>query len=302
MKAYHTVLFFTKNQMGKLSLVPGFVEAYNGLDQSYSNLSRLADKQFSFDKAQAKEKKAKRRVMTDLTLEVSHRMMSFAVSGKDEDLLVRAKMTKRELTLSTGYHVWVLADRIYDLAVANMECLAGIGVTQALMDKHKSAITDYYDFMDAPRMKRVEFKGITAEIAETLKDMAVQMKDMDMLLLFLSMADTVLWDMYHSSRRVINTGLRHLDMKGCVMDAETGDGLAGAILKFFAIDAETGEMLDGKKQPALKKVSGKKGGFLSRILAPGTYRLEVYKVGYARKVMIVRVKKGERCEVNVLMC
>ena len=106
------------------------------------------------------------------------------------------------------------------------------------------------------------------------------------------------YNSYKSARKVIETGVGSLAVKGFVTDAVSGEPVKGATLSFVL---EGGAMAKGAKKAAesVVKKSADKGGFNIKSLPSGMYSVIVKKVGYADQMATVAVADGDLTELLI---
>lgn len=302
MTMYRGVQLFVREHSEQLLKLPGFDVVSKQFDENVAKLWQLYGVQMEAGVGSAITKKLSRKTMTEVTLDVSRRMVAMAVTEEDLVLKYEAKCTKRQMTLSTSYGVMVNANRVLDLAVENKERLQGYGVDDALLAELKEAIADYRLVISKPRLGIAERHTATEGITEVMKENVALLQKMDVLMAIVQTKNDVLYVSYQGWRKITNTGLRHLALKGMVKDAATNQGLKGVVIEFELIELDGKDVApDVARKARLVKSSGVSGGFLSRRMVEGEYEVTASKNGYVTQRLIVYKADGETCKVEIGM-
>ena len=293
MTSFANIEHYLREHENELKGLPGFIKQRDEFELNLSLLQTLAKKQKHVLEGLTRNKKKTRLAMTELTLDMSVRLVALAVATEDETLAKIAKVTKRMMTLARSSKVRLIASMIYELAMVKKDALLPFDVDEACLAALKTAIDQYAELEVKPREGIAVRKEATQEIAGQIRYIRKLLKKLDSLV---SLKPAV-YPGFQKMRKVVNPGMRHLDMKGFVKDAATDEGVHGATLLFYAAD-EHGNA-DTNSKPVLTKRSNKKGGFQSRHMAEGVYKLVVLMPGYQKMEMKVYVTKGVMCRVEV---
>lgn len=103
---------------------------------------------------------------------------------------------------------------------------------------------------------------------------------------------------YKNARKVVETGIGSLAVKGLVTDAATGELIKGASLS-FVLDGNGTKVKSANTAEAIVKKTAEKGGFNIKSLPAGMYTVTIKKVGYAEQVATVAVADDELAEVDI---
>jgi hypothetical protein len=192
-----------------------------------------------------------------------------------------------------------IASNIHDLATDNLERLPAYGVDALLLARLKLAIDEYSKSLTGPALGISSRHAATLRIAEIFRLNDALLRKMQILIGVLHSTDPELVSLFRYSRKVINTGLRHLALKGMVRDEATGTGLAGVTVEFTAISGDEHEEQSAHVKPDMVKKSGAKGGFFTRHFAEGAYRVVAYKHGFETLTYTAYVNHGLLCRVEI---
>lgn len=293
---------FLKEHQEELLKLPGFDALHQQFDANVEKLNQLALIQMHTVAGSVALKKQKRQTMTDLTLEVSRRVVAMAMLTGNQVLRTEVKCTLRQMTLSTSRGVADRADIVYKLAEQNKDSLAAYGVDDTVLGLLKISIEEYNEVAGKPRLNIVDRHVATSEITSVFKETVALLQKMDILLAIIKGSNESLHSSYRWWRRITHTGLRHLALKGMVKDATTQSGIEGVTVEFKLLTADNQPVTEAQaKKAKLVKNSGKKGGFLSRRMLEGKYEFTASKQGYVTETRTVFKADGITCKLDIAL-
>jgi hypothetical protein len=195
----------------------------------------------------------------------------------------------------------ILKDRallIHDKANANLTALETYGVTADVLTALKNGIDLFNASIPNPRLGITEKKQATDQLEKLFKANDVILEKFDTLVEVIRLTQPVFYAAYKDNRKVVETGIGTLAVKGFVTDAETGAPIKGVSLS-FALDGNGTNVKAAKASELLVKKTADKGGFNIKSLPAGMYKVTIMKNGYADQVTTVAVSDGEMSELNV---
>jgi len=124
--------------------------------------------------------------------------------------------------------------------------------------------------------------------------------NIDAIVEIVKLAQPNFYSGYKSVRKLIETGIGSLAVKGLVTDAVSGVPLKNVSLS-FVLDGNGTKLKASTSASALVKKSAAKGGFNIKTLAAGMYNVTIRKNGYADQAATIAVSDGESSVLNVKM-
>jgi len=154
--------------------------------------------------------------------------------------------------------------------------------------------------MPTPRNGAIGTKLSTEQIAKAFTATDKALDNIDALVEIVRISQPEFYSGYKSARKIIDTAVGSLQVKGFVTDASTGEGLKGATVS-FELNNNSNGLLKAKasSSESVKKKTADKGGFNIKTLTEGTYSATVSKNGYADVVTTIAVTNGELAMLNV---
>ncbi len=208
------------------------------------------------------------------------------------------KLTESKLRRVADTAVKDYAQILYDRAQPIVASLATYGITVATQTALLKAITDYNASIGKPGVTRVEGGKTTQQLDALFVTADNALTNMDLAVEIVKLTQVDFYNSYKSARKVIETGVGSLAVKGFVTDAVSGEPVKGATLSFVL---EGGAMAKGAKKAteSVVKKSADKGGFNIKSLPSGMYSVIVKKVGYADQMATVAVADGDLTELLI---
>ena len=173
-----------------------------------------------------------------LAIDVSRKVIAYATIVNNAVLLKEVKYTESELKKSADS---ILKDRcqvIYGRANANLAALATYGVTAAILTNLLNALNAYNTSIPKPRPGIADKKVATEQLAILLKSVDDNLAKIDALVEIVRVTQANFYSEYKNARKVVETGVGSLTVKGKITDSVSGVGLKGATITFTA-DAGT---------------------------------------------------------------
>lgn len=124
---------------------------------------------------------------------------------------------------------------------------------------------------------------------------------MDTAVEIVRLSQSAFYNAYKKARKIVETGIGSLAVKGFVTDALSGEPVKGATL-IFSLDGNANKSLAKaaiENAESIIKKTAEKGGFNIKSIPSGVYTVTIKKVGYADRVETIAIADGELIEFNV---
>jgi hypothetical protein len=289
--------FLTANATITATL-PSYAGFFTAVTTGITQIQSIREQQ-EFDKTGIAVNKTQLKTnLIALSIDVSRKVVAYATIVNNAVLLKEVKYTESELKKSADT---ILKDRcqvIYDRANANLAALATYGVTAAILTNLLNALNSYNTSIPKPRLGIADKKLATEQLAILLKSVDDNLAKIDALVEIVRVTQANFYSEYKNARKVVETGVGSLSVKGKITDSVSGVGLKGATITFTA-DAGTKTTKAGSDLATKVKKSADMGGFNIKSLSEGSYNVTISKPGYKDAVVTVYVTNGELSVVDV---
>jgi Carboxypeptidase regulatory-like domain len=276
---------------GITATLPNYAGFFSGVSSGIIEIQEIRAQQEADKTGIAGSKTQLKASLIALAMDVSRKVVAYATIVDNKELLEEVNYVESELRTSADT---ILKDRcqvIYDRANANLAALAPYGVTAAIVANLLTALTAYNVAIPKPRLGITDKKRATEKLVVLLKEVDENLAKIDVLVEIVRVTEVDFYNEYKNVRKIVETGVGALAVKGKITDADSGIGLAGASIG-FAVEGGSGGVVKVKK-------SASKGGFNVKSLAEGSYTVTVSKPGYKDGVAVVHVTDGLLSVVEV---
>ena len=208
------------------------------------------------------------------------------------------KYTESDLKRTADTGLRDAAQGIYDRAQANLTALAPYGISAATQTSLQNAITAFVTSIPKPRLGIADKKQTTTQLANLFKQADATLDNIDTLIEIVRLTQPNFYKGYKAARKIVETGVGSLALKGLVTDAKTGDPVKGASLT-FVLDGNGTKAKSAKALEPIIKKSADKGGFNIKSLPAGMYTVTISKNGYADKTETIAISDGEQTDLKI---
>jgi uncharacterized membrane protein len=292
--------FLTANSSVTL-LLPNF-SRFNATFQNGILEIRMSNEQQSFDKSGiAGNKSQLRKLLVTLAADASRKTQAYATIENNQILLSESKFTESHLKKASDSELEAYAQGIYDKSREHIQDLIPYGITEETQTAFLKAIADFRMAIPTPRNGTISTKLSTDQIAKAFVSCDEALGKIDALVEIVRISHPEFYNGYRSARKIIRFGTGTLQIKGSVVDVNTGEGLKGAVLRFALNDSNNGLMKSTADNgiEVLVKRAAKLGGFNIKSLPEGMYTVTIQKNGYADVTTSIAVTNGETAKLNV---
>jgi hypothetical protein len=289
--------FLTANATITATL-PNYAGFFTAVTTGITQIQSIREQQ-EFDKTGIALNKTQLKTnLIALAIDVSRKVVAYATIVNNTVLLKEVKYTESELKKSADT---ILKDRcqvIYDRANANLAALATYGVTAVILTNLLNTLNSYNTSIPKPRLGIADKKLATEQLAILLKSVDDNFAKIDALVEIVRVTQANFYSEYKNARKVVETGVGSLSVKGKITDSVSGVGLKGATIT-FAVDASAKTAMAVSYLAIKVKKSAEMGGFNIKSLSEGSYNVTISKPGYNDAVVTVYVTNGELSVVDV---
>ncbi|NTV45939.1 MAG: carboxypeptidase regulatory-like domain-containing protein [Chlorobiales bacterium] len=305
----------TSNQESKLSMylavkdyltanaaivtpLPNYSATMTTFQSVITSLQAYSEQQ-QFDKTGlAANKKQLKQTLVTLAGDASRKLTAYARFTNNLVLLKEVRFTDSTLKRLPDTKLRDTTQGLYDRAQTNLTALASYGVTAATQTALQTAITAFVVAIPKPRLGINEKKQNTLLVAGYFKTADGALDNLDVIVDLVRLTQANFYSGYKGTRKIVNTGLGSLAVRGFVSDAASGDPLKGARLT-FALNGNGTAAIAANRNGTLIKKSADKGGFNIKTLEAGIYTVTISKNGFKEQVLTMPVTLGEPVELDI---
>lgn len=282
--------------------LPNFSTNLVLLENSIVQIQSVAEQQKVSKKGVTDIKKTLKENLIVTTADYARKLGVYAKFNNNTTLMHEIKFSESKLRQVSDTAVKDYAQIVYNRAHPIIESLAPYGITAATQTALLAAINTYNATIGKPRVSRTETRQTTKELERLFKTAETALANMDAAVEIIRISQPAFYDGYKNVRRVYDTGVGSLAIKGLVIDALSGEPIKRATL-LFTLNENNGNngMAKSAKMAAesIIKKTAEKGGFNIKSMPSGMYTVTIKKVGYADQVTTVAVADGELAEINI---
>jgi hypothetical protein len=293
---YQTVRDFLIPNEGITKDLPNFAESFSVLLSTIKEIRNVSEIQKDINTGVTKGKKELREKLIKIAADNSRRITALAKFSNNSGLLDKIRFSISDLVKMQDNALKDYAQIIYAKAEANMEALAGYGVTQETQKSLLETINAYETSLTKPRVGILGKAQATSKLASLFDTAEAALENMDISIGLIRLTQVDFFTSYRNARKLIDTSSGSLSLKAIVKELGNGKPVKGAILIF------TPEMLDRNLTAGngvIVKKSADKGRLNIKNMPAGTYQVTIKKPGYKEKIASVSVADGERSNLAV---
>ena len=232
------------------------------------------------------------------SIDVSRKMVAYATYVNNQVLLSEINYKERELRKSADTILKDCCQVIYDRANSNLAALSTYGVTAPILTTLLNALNAYNTAIPKPRLGIADKKIATTQLVSLLKTVDDNLAKIDTLVEIVRITQPNFYNEYKTARKIVETGVGSLALKGKITDSVSGAGLKGATITITPDSSNKSLKASGGNSAVVKRTADK-GGFNVKSLAEGSYSVTISKPGYKDAVVTVDVTNGELSVVDV---
>lgn len=262
-------------------------------------IQAIAEQQKISKKGVTDNKNNLKETLIVMTADYARKLGVYAKFTNNTTLAQEVKFSESKLRQIADTAVKDYAQIVYDRAQTNVAALATYGITAATQTTLLNAINAYNASIGKPGVSRNESGQNTKQLEALFKTADAALANMDAAVEIVRLTQVAFYNSYKNARKVIETGIGSLAVKGLVTDAVSGEPLKGVTLS-FSLEGNNGLAKAAKAATeSVVKKTAEKGGFNIKTLPSGMYSVTIKKVGYVDQVVTVAVADGDLTELNV---
>lgn len=263
--------------------------------QAISEQQKISKKGVTDNKNQLREN------LIVMTADYSRKLSTYAKFSNNLTLAQEVKFSEGKLRQVADTALKDYAQIVYDRAQSIVASLSTYGITTATQTSLSTAITAYNAVIGKPGLSRLETTQITRQLESLFKTADAALANMDASVEIVRLSQPAFYNAYKKARKIVETGIGSLAVKGLVTDSISGEPVKGATL-IFSIDGNANKSLAKaaiENTESIIKKTAEKGGFNIKSIPSGIYTVTIKKVGYADRVETVAIADGELTEFNI---
>lgn len=262
-------------------------------------IQAIAEQQKISKKGVTDNKNNLKETLIVMTADYARKLGVYAKFTNNATLAQEVKFSESKLRQIADTAVKDYAQIVYDRAQTNVAALATYGITAATQTTLLNDINAYNASIGKPGVSRNESGQNTKQLEALFKTADAALANMDAAVEIVRLTQVAFYNSYKNARKVIETGIGSLAVKGLVTDAVSGEPLKGVTLS-FSLEGNNGLAKAAKAATeSVVKKTAEKGGFNIKTLPSGMYSVTIKKVGYVDQVVTVAVADGDLTELNV---
>lgn len=296
---YLTFRDFQASYTAITNSLPNYTTNSTTFVNTIPQIQAIAEQQKISKKGVTDNKNNLKETLIVMTADYARKLGVYAKFTNNAPLAQEVKFSESKLRQIADTAVKDYAQIVYDRAQTNVAALATYGITAATQTTLLNAINAYNASIGKPGVSRTESGQNTKQLEALFKTADAALANMDAAVEIVRLTQVAFYNSYKNARKVIETGIGSLAVKGLVTDARSGEPLKGVTLS-FSLEGNNGLAKAAKAATeSVVKKTAEKGGFNIKTLPSGMYSVTIKKVGYVDQVVTVAVADGDLTELNV---
>lgn len=285
---YNAVLTHAEANTTITATVPAFATQVTTLRSIYNEIVDAAQNEAKAITGVAMDKTQVRKAATDLALQVSAAVFSYAAATSNNTLKEQVNFTASDFRNMRDEMVVPNCNNIHNLANTHLASLATYGITTTVLSDLADATEAYADIIATPRNAVAQRSSYSDTINTLMKDADALLKlQMDKVALQFKTDNLEFYNAYKQNRIILDAATSSTQVTGVITDSETNQPIAN--VKVQVVD-----------QP-YTAISNAIGEYTVKIPVPGTYNLAFTIIaGYNNKTQNgVSVTLGQSTTLNM---
>jgi hypothetical protein len=291
MSMMQTLLVIRGHNAAEIAAIPDLDSDFDDLKTEITAIHTLSQTQLRRTTGVARDKKAVRMELVEMTTTVSGAVKAYASKAKNHTLFQEVKYTNSQLRDMRDEALAPTCRLVHQRANANLAALAGRGIDALLLADFMALINEFDGRSESTRVATVEKSTATAGIVTHLKSgLKIVKERLDGGMRIFTLSQPELYITYRHARKIVNTG--HRKKKGVPI----GD------LSFHVKDA-AGNPVDHVLVSTDNRTASTNsdGNGVIKGLSPGNKQVRFFKPGPGERFVNVVIENGKGADVNVIM-
>ncbi len=285
---YNAVITHAEANTTITATVPAFATQVTTLRSIYNDIVDAVQNETKAITGVAMDKTQVRQIATDLALQVSAAVFSYAAATSNNTLKEQVNFTATGFKKMRDEMVVPNCNNIHNIATTHLASLAPYGLTTTVLSDLADATQAYADIIATPRNAVAQRTSYSEAIKNLMKDADSLLKlQMDKVALQFKINNPEFYNAYKQNRIILDAATSSTQVTGIITDSETNQPVAGV----------TVQVVD---QP-YTATSNAIGEYTVKIPVPGTYNLAFTIIaGYNNKTQTgVSVTLGQSTTLNM---
>jgi hypothetical protein len=295
---HHNTQSVCKENAALLETISAYMDAKLKIDNSISREEELASQQEALKKTSTTPKSLSRVAAGDAILDLSSKLMSYALSNGNMALYESVKLNKTTLEKSPDNVFELICGNIMSYAQENLEALADYSVTEQTITDDTALLNTFRNEMQKLADNKIALTEVTAQLEMQIKTTNQDLKTVDAMVNSMRQSQPAFYSTYWNARTIKKSGGAKVAAKGKVFDSVTKLPMPGAIMSIVPYNG-TAKLAAGSDLAKNVKIKSAGGGFQLKSLPTGTYLFTVTYAGYADQETIVYINEGVLTQVEM---
>jgi len=295
---HHNVQSALNENAALFGPIGAYVAAKAQIDNSISIEQDLANKQMVLKSITTTSKTAARNVLAGYILDLSSKLMSFALVKGDNILYDTVKLNQTVIRVSPDNILVIKARIILSTAQENIAALADYNVTAQTLTEGDKLLEDFNTEIQKIADNKNSLKQITELLNGQIKITNRFFKPVDSMVETMRKSNWAFYCYYRNARTIKKAGGGKVAAKGKVFDSVTKLPMPGAQMSIVPYNGNT-KLAAGPELVKNVKIKSTGGGFQLKSLPTGTYLFKVTYSGYADQETIVYINEGVLTKIDL---
>jgi hypothetical protein len=277
---HHNTQSACQENAALLETIIAYVDAKLKIDNSISREQELASQQEALKKTSTIPKSLARVAAADAILDLSSKLMSYALAKGDMTLYRSVKLTKTALKKSPDNVFELICGNIIISAQDNVESLADYNVTEETIADVIALLENFRNEMQKLEDIKIALTEVTAQLSKQIKTTNQYLKTVDAMVNSMRQSQPVFFSIYWNARSIKKSGGTKVVFKGKVYDSVTSQPLPGTLVTVSQV-SNSKALTSGADLVKIVKIKSAGGGFQLKSLPIGNYLVTASYFGYA---------------------
>lgn len=299
LKMYMTVRDYLLQNASMTSELPGFQEFFTAVQNGINKIQVLQEQKEVKITGFSAVKSDLRETLVRQAIDISRKLVAYATIANNMQLQKETKYTESDLKRSGDTILKDQAQVIYSKAMANLPALIPFGVSDTLLANLLDAINNFNASIPKVRLGVTEKKQTNTQLEQNFEQVDLNVKKIDLLIETLRNSKENFYSGYKSSRKIVDTGIKYVALRGSVLDKNSSNPIKGVHFNFSLLNGVA--FANPEAFVPFEKTSAVKGNFIVKSMPEGKYAVKISKPGYKEQYMNISVSEKERFMLKVLL-
>lgn len=280
---------------------PHLIQLHDRFLANTRTISALNLEMYTICQGVGKVKAIARQQLCESTASICLMALLYAQMIADTELKERIFHSKRNLSLYSDTKLLEVARMVNGEVAGMVPTLTPFGITSEVVDQHAQHIDQFDTLAPTPQQGIAQRKVITQNIKTLFKENIDILQLVDIGINLVKEKHIEAYAKYHSARKVVVNGLRHLALRAHLLDSLTLEGVGGVKVTLTPHALPKSKSKKSAKKIPVTKVTGSKGIFNIRLLPEGKYDVVATRQGYQTVNVTIDVDHGTMFELKLLL-